>query len=569
MASRRYTAEQAYALLCSDSEPELGSEDENFICDSESDTSGSSSDHERPVTSRQQEDVKGSPPSVAQPLYTSQWIPASSFTPQIPTFTASPGININVENFGPVDFFKIFVDDELLQHMVDQTNLNVTQFIAKHPTSSHRKRWVPTHLTEMKIVLDLLLNMGLVRKPKIRQYWASSPIHATLAFPAVMSRDRFEALLRFMHFNDNLQCPPSSDATYDRLFKLRPLISFRSKKFAAVYTPDKNISIYESLMNFKGRLHFRQFIPSKRARCGIKFYKLCESTTGNTYGFLIYEGRDRHINPLGCPDNLGVSGKIVWQLIQPLLHQGYNLYVDNYYSSVTLFRSLHAAGTGACGTVRKNRKEFPQQLVRQRLQRGTSLSYQQEEMMAVKFSDRKEVYMLTAIHPEGTVTVTERGSATPKEKPLCITAYNKYMGGVDLSDQILQPYLVMRKSKTWYKKVAIYLIQVAIHNSFVLYKKSGGTDTFLQYQEKIIEHLMFQEDPRQPAESEDVRRLTERHFLRPIPITASCKFPRKKCRVCGKNGKRCDTRYHCPTCPSNPGLCLDPCFEIYHTIPHY
>lgn len=189
--------------------------------------------------------------------------------------------------------------------------------------------------------------------------------------------------------------------------------------------------------------------------------------------------------------------------------------------------------------------------------------------MAVKFSDRKDIYMLTTIHPEGTVTVTERGSATQKEKPLCVIAYNKYMGGVDLSDQILQPYLVLRKSKTWYKKVAIYLIQVAIHNSFVLYKKSGGTDTFLQYQEKIIEHLMFQADPRQPAESEDVRRLTERHFLCPIPITASNKFPRKKCRVCGKKGKRCDTRYHCPTCPSNPGLCIHPCFEIYHTIPHY
>lgn len=238
MASRRYTVEEAYALLCSDSEAELGSEDEDFIC--ESVTSGSSSDYERPVTSRQQEDVQSSTPSVAQ-QYTSQWIPASSFTPQIPTFTASPGININVENFGPVDFFKIFVDDELLQHMVDQTNLNATQFIAQHPTS-HRRRWVPTHLTEIKIVLGVLLNMGLVRKPTIRQYWNSSLIHAMPAFPGVISTDCFEALLRFLHFNDNLQCPPSSDARYDCLFKLRPLISFLSNKFSAVYTPDKNIS---------------------------------------------------------------------------------------------------------------------------------------------------------------------------------------------------------------------------------------------------------------------------------------------------------------------------------------
>lgn len=166
MARRLFSVEEAYALLCSDSEDDSGSEDEDFICDSESVTSGSSSDTERPrrrqqedvgarERSRQQEHVEGSSTSVAALTYTPQWIPARSFTPQIPTFTASPGINISVENFGPVDFFKVFVGDELIQHIVDQTNLNATQFIAQHPTSSHRKRWVPTHLTEIKIVLGV------------------------------------------------------------------------------------------------------------------------------------------------------------------------------------------------------------------------------------------------------------------------------------------------------------------------------------------------------------------------------------------------------------------------------
>lgn len=46
------------------------------------------------------------------------------------------------------------------------------------------------------------------------------------------------------------------------------------KKIAEVYTPDKHLAIDESLVHFKDRLHFHQYLPNKWARYGVKLYKL-------------------------------------------------------------------------------------------------------------------------------------------------------------------------------------------------------------------------------------------------------------------------------------------------------
>lgn len=69
-------------------------------------------------------------------------------------------------------------------------------------------------------------------------------------------------------------------------------------------------------------------------------------------------------------------------------------------------------------------------------------------------------------------------------------------------------------------------------------------------------------------------RLTERHFIRRIPITAEMReavrhsgnLGRRQCVWCTANGRRGSrTAYKCPQC--NVALCLDFCFEQFHTTP--
>ena len=158
-----------------------------------------------------------------------------------------------------------------------------------------------------------------------------------------------------------------------------------------------------------------------------------------------------------------------------------------------------------------------------------------------------------------------RNPAHPVEKPKCIVDYNKYMGGVDRTDQLLERFKVARKCMKWYKKLALQLIQLSLLNSFLLYKKDGARKLLLDFQRSVIASLLFTKNTLEIPREEAIARLTERHFIALIPPTEKKDTRQKRCRICTQKNTRKESRYHCPTCPSNPGLCYHPCFEIYHT----
>ena len=102
----------------------------------------------------------------------------------------------------------------------------------------------------MKKFLGLLLLMGIVKKPRVQDFW--SPALATPAFNNTMIRDRFELLLKFWHF-----CNNEEQIEGDRLFKLRNICDLLISQFQSVYTPEKEVSIDESMVLWRSRLIFR------------------------------------------------------------------------------------------------------------------------------------------------------------------------------------------------------------------------------------------------------------------------------------------------------------------------
>ena len=106
------------------------------------------------------------------------------------------------------------------------------------------------------------------------------------------------------------------------------------------------------------------------------------------------------------------------------------------------------------------------------------------------------------------------------------------MGGVDRTDQLMQPYDMARKSLKWYKKLACHFLQLAMLNSFLVYKKDCGRKRFLEFQHDVISVLLFGTENDQPdiPREENVVRLTERHFLEQIPPTANKRKAQKRCR---------------------------------------
>jgi hypothetical protein len=64
------------------------------------------------------------------------------------------------------------------------------------------------------------------------------------------------------------------------------------------------------------------------------------------------------------------------------------------------------------------------------------------------------------------------------KKPICISEYNMFMKGVDRADQYLAYYSLPWKTVKWMKKVALWLINCAIFNSFSVFKKLNPSSKY-------------------------------------------------------------------------------------------
>ena len=91
-----------------------------------------------------------------------------------------------------------------------------------------------------------------------------------------MHRDWFLLILRFLHFADN-SAFNATDPNRDRL-KIREFTQMVRQRCKEVFTPGRDLCVDESLILFKGRLGFNQFITRKRANFGIKLFQLCTKT---------------------------------------------------------------------------------------------------------------------------------------------------------------------------------------------------------------------------------------------------------------------------------------------------
>jgi len=86
---------------------------------------------------------------------------------------------------------------------------------------------------------------------------------------------------QFLHF-DNEDDPLDHDEPDERLWKVRKISDTPNNKFCELYNPTERLAVDEVIVLYRGRVVFRQYIPKKHKRFGIKIYKLCDSL-GYTY----------------------------------------------------------------------------------------------------------------------------------------------------------------------------------------------------------------------------------------------------------------------------------------------
>ncbi|KAM9307712.1 piggyBac transposable element-derived protein 4-like [Gastrophryne carolinensis] len=212
--------------------------------------------------------------------------------PRFP-FTGSPGMKVDVEHNDPLAYLRLFLTDDIIEKIVTETNrYNEQQSATLHSKFSRNRKWEPVTKEDIWKFLGLILLSGVVGKPLQKWYWTTNKLLATPFFGTIMSECRFSLIMKNLHFTNNEEF---DEATHPapKLKKIWEVYQMIIKNFQQSYVPDRDISIDESLMAYKGHLSWIQYIASKRARFGIKSYMLCEYI----WNSVIYTGKGTQFNP--------------------------------------------------------------------------------------------------------------------------------------------------------------------------------------------------------------------------------------------------------------------------------
>ncbi|XP_052260325.1 piggyBac transposable element-derived protein 4-like [Dreissena polymorpha] len=217
-------------------------------------------------------------------------------------------------------------------------------------------RWQDTTEEEMRAFLAINILMEIYQLPNAEMFWSSNPFINNAGITNTMKCNRFQKLVQYFHVADWSTEPGRGEPGYDKLFKVRPVMESVSRTFQDIYTLNKEVSIDEAMIAFTGRLSFRQYMPAKPIKRGIKVWMRCDARTAFLARFEVYLGQQNNQTEHGLDDN------VVMRLVDHIYHFFCWLFFDNFFTVIPLMMELLEKGLYACGTVRVNRKGFPSQL---------------------------------------------------------------------------------------------------------------------------------------------------------------------------------------------------------------
>ena len=474
----------------------------------------------------------------------------------------------------PLAVWMKFTGPSILQLIVRETNLYAAQlrrmdrprFVRDdHPWPPRfLDKWQILDVPELRVFLGLSYGFGLVRLPRVRDYWSRSKFF--YQFPSVrgcMSRNRFLAIKRCLHFV-NIEDPLLD--VLDPFYKVRPLLKSLLDKSRRWYHAGQNLALDEMMQCCHNRSCPRVvFRPPRKKTNGLKIWAICEAQTGYCCSFRVaYKGGP-------------TISETVMTLVRDLSASFHRIHMDNLFTKPGLFQQMLEAKQYACGTWCANFgvPEALKPAANKALGKGAYKWLTAEpRLLGVAWRDSKVLNLLSSFHAQDDVGVVQRresghvGRVTIPAPTLAID-YNRNMGAVDEMDALRASYTTARPCRRWYLALFYWWLDMTAIQSMIVYRDLGIRITHADFVHELAVSLIAQgrgEDAVRLPEIRKRRRVALPHAsggrLRPgmhLAVKASC---RQRCHRCSKKyGREKKTRITCATCQRH--FCLA-CFEPYH-----
>ncbi|XP_034562753.1 piggyBac transposable element-derived protein 4-like [Notolabrus celidotus] len=372
---------------------------------------------------------------------TLRWIPPPTGLTPGPTHYALARITSIISTMD------LFLTEEVIQMVMGMTNLHGRRTV---------QDWKDVDETDIRATIELLLLSGVFRSrsESLQSLWdeeTGRPI-----FRATMSRGQFSRILANLRFDDKLN---RRRRRGDKFAPIRALWDKWTERLPMLFNPGWDVCVDEQLVAFKGRCSFRQYMPMKPAKYGLKIRTLCDVATSYAWRMQPYTGK-----AAGAAAEVGQGKRVVLDMVEGL--QGHTVTCDNLFSSSSLAEELLKRKVALVSTIRKCKPELPPALLETRGRAVTSSGFAfTRTQSAVSYVPKrgKLVLLLSTKHREPEL------STGAKAKPVVILDYNRCKGAVDNLDKVVGTYSSRRKSRRWPMAIFNHILDISAWNSLVLW----------------------------------------------------------------------------------------------------
>uniref|UniRef100_A0AAX7T7S3 PiggyBac transposable element-derived protein domain-containing protein n=2 Tax=Astatotilapia calliptera TaxID=8154 RepID=A0AAX7T7S3_ASTCA len=349
----------------------------------------------------------------------------------------------------PKSTFALFLTDEMVMIIASMTNLQGRRTI---------EDWRDLDADEVRAYVGLLILSGVYRSRHESLHSLFSEKTGRPIFRATMSVKRFQHITRAFRFDDKLSRPRRRG---DKLAPIRRVWDIWVHRLQMLFCPDTEVCVDEQLVPFKGRCGFRQYMPKKPAKYGLKVWALCDVKTSYAWKVQVYTGKEA-----GEQAERSQGMRVVLELTDGL--KGHTVTCDNFFTSFPLADALLKRKMALVGTIRKNKPELPPVLLQTKGREvHSSIFAFKKNHTLVSYVPRcgKNVLLLSTKHRSPSIT-------DDKRKPKIITDYNKCKGGVDNLDEAAGSYTCRRRTARWPVALFHHLLDVSLYNGYILWKET-------------------------------------------------------------------------------------------------
>ena len=394
--------------------------------------------------------------------------------------------------------------------------------------------------------------MGIHRLPRIENYWSTDSLLGLEPIRQAMSLKRFWAIWTNLHVVDNSTVAANRGPSC----KIKPVVDVLSQTFLKHYSPGQELSVDEAMVKYKGHCKGKVHMPKKPIKLGYKIWCCSCSCCGYLCTFQFYDGRPVDVVTEEKVPEKGLVKRVVPDLVAPFVGTNHVVYCDNYFTSGPLVDMLAKDKIYLVGSIQRRAAGFPDSLKTVNPPKGSYVSESVDGKNYFVFSDRKIVSFVTNVFPETMDSKVFRlqpeGVLREQSVPPLLPAYNKYMGAVDLTDQLIKPYGFDRKSKRCWLRPFLFCFDVSTNNAHILYKhnckRCGVKPRDLLGFCLELAHLLLQFGDRSKAQSSVSTGKVQDVSVCYLSRVSDLGLKRGRCHQCLKKKRTGYTSFGCSVC---------------------